>query len=204
MLFVHFSSAFATAGPIGGTPGSPTPPKGSLLVKVQVIRFASEALLLYQLRKIVRGYQDTGVEWQALSPVYAGGLGVDRLNRWLQEIMNPDGPPCHGGFRTGDRVIVTKTRYDAGQRAVNGEQGRVLGRMGDTIALRLDSGREVALRAEELRLSYCITVHKAQGSRYERVVFIIPERECGAFAVEERMQYVGRTRGREATVCMVY
>ena len=178
--------------------------KGSLLVKVQVIRFASEALLLYQLRKIVRGYQDTGVEWQALSPVYAGGLGVDRLNRWLQEIMNPDGPPCHGGFRTGDRVIVTKTRYDIGQRAVNGEQGRVLGSMGDTIALRLDSGREVALRAEELRLSYCITVHKAQGSRYERVVFIIPERECGAFAVEERTQYVGRTRGREATVCMVY
>ena len=118
--------------------------------------------------------------------------------------MNPDGLPCHGGFRTGDRVIVTKTRYDGGQRAVNGEQGRVLGGMGDTIALRLDSGREVALRADELQLSYCITVHKAQGSRYQCVVFIIPERECGAFAVEERMQYVGRTRGREATVCMVY
>ena len=178
--------------------------KGSLLVKVQVIRFASEALLLHQLRKVVCGYQDTGVEWQALSPVYAGGLGVDRLNRLLQEIVNPDGLPCHGGFRTGDRVIVTKTRYDGGQRAVNGEQGRVLGGMGDTIALRLDSGREVALRADELQLSYCITVHKAQGSRYQCVVFIIPERECGAFAVEERMQYVGRTRGREATVCMVY
>ncbi len=178
--------------------------KGSLLVRVQVIRFASEALLLHQLRKVVRGYQDTGVEWQALSPVYAGGLGVDRLNRWLQEIVNPDGLPCHGGFRTGDRVIVTKTRYDGGRRAVNGEQGRVLGGMGDTIALRLDSGREVALRVEELQLSYCITVHKAQGSRYERVVFVIPERECGTFAVEERMQYVGRTRGREATVCMVY
>ena len=144
------------------------------VTSVQVIRFASEALLLHQLRKVVCGYQDTGVEWQALSPVYAGGLGVYRLNRFLQEIVNPDGLPCHGGFRTGDRVIVTKTRYDGGQRAVNGEQGRVLGGMGDTIALRLDSGREVALRADELQLSYCITVHKAQGSRYQCVDFIAP------------------------------
>ena len=129
---------------------------------------------------------------------------MNRLNRLLQDIVNPDGLPCHGEFRTGDRVMITKTQYQGAERAVNGEQGRVLGVMGEAISLRLDSGREVALKADGLQLSYCISVHKAQGSRYQQVVFVIPEHECGVFALEERMQYVGRTRGREATVCMVY
>jgi len=178
--------------------------KGSLLVKVQVIRFASEALLLHQLRKLVCSYVHGGLEWQVLSPIYAGGLGVNRLNRLLQDIVNPDGLPCHGEFRVGDRVMITKTQYHGAERCVNGEQGRVLGVMDEAITLRLDSGREVALKADKLQLSYCITVHKAQGSRYQHVVFVIPEAECGAFALEARMQYVGKTRGRDATVCMVY
>lgn len=60
--------------------------KGSLLVKVQVIRFASEALLLHQLRKVVCGYQDTGVDGRRC-PLCTQEALVDRLNRLLQEIV---------------------------------------------------------------------------------------------------------------------
>ncbi len=66
--------------------------------------------------------------------------------------------------------------------------------------VRLDGGETVELSARDLELAYCLTVHKAQGSRYDTVVFVVPP-VAKDFAEHVHMQYVGMTRGRRATLC---
>lgn len=123
-----------------------------------------------------------------------------KLNEMLRKIRHPEAAQVGSkGFFIGDRVIsVENDYYDEGENAsslrhpdrkvdiFNGTEGVIEGwdEKTDTVRVRMFSpefsneGQIVCYRSQELSRfltpAYAITVHRAQGSQYPRVVFFMP------------------------------
>ena len=102
-------------------------------------------------------------------------------------------------FTLGDRVIINRNIYADGLLVVsNGDTGVVI-RKEDDEFYRVDvRGNIIMLRQKEMELAYALTVHRAQGSEYDYVIFAIPPGVRRDFITEE-MKYVGKTRGKIKT-----
>jgi exodeoxyribonuclease V alpha subunit len=104
-------------------------------------------------------------------------------------------------FSLGEPVMVTRNDYARG--LFNGDQGIVLkvARDGGPARLEVVFQTPEGLRAfavapllQSLELAYALTVHKAQGSEYDRVAIVLPE-EDGPFLTREIL-YTALTRAR--------
>lgn len=137
--------------------------------------------------EIVQNLRARGTDCQVISPMHKGDAGTDRLNEALQDALNPVPPgeldtyqvvSGFRKFRKGDRVIQTKNDYDRGTDGVfNGDSGVITSI--DHEEQQLDvlfDGRGIVtyefLDLDQLLLSYCLTVHKCQGSEYDTVVVV--------------------------------
>lgn len=162
-------------------------------------------------------------EIQVLTPMRKGNLGVENLNRILQEQLNPpssEKKEMKRGeviFRTGDKVMQIKNNYDAkwvirgkngikideGEGIFNGDVG-IVSRIDDfakTLTVLFEDDRQVEYpyaQLEELELSYAITIHKSQGSEYPAV--IMPILEGPRMLFNRNLLYTAVTR---ATKCVV-
>lgn len=134
------------------------------------------------------GYDIFG-DIQILAPGRKGELGVNELNKLLQEEINPSDPEKNeltvGNrvLREGDKVMQTRNNYDllwtrddgeTGEGIFNGEIGIVesVNRRSRIITVRYDD-RTAAYDfdfAPDLDLSYATTVHKSQGNEFEAVI----------------------------------
>lgn len=171
---------------------------------VYTYRHDSTEGVLNQLDQEIQAARDCGKFVQVLSPVKESSLGMHSLNRWLQMKLNPQGALLTDKFRLGDPIIVLRNAYDLPVSVLNGQTGLVIGSQAGRIVTRLSSGVEALVPESNLDLAYCMTVHKAQGSRFPVVIFVIPEQAYGSFTRDERLRYAGRTRGLERTVCLVH
>ena len=140
----------------------------------------------------------TAAEIQVLTPMRKGELGVENLNRVLQEYMNPPEEgrqeyETHGVcFREGDKVMQIKNNYqmewevrsargtikDAGTGIYNGDIGIIksINRFAEEMEIQFDDGRVVQYpfgSLEDLEHAYAVTIHKSQGSEYPAVVLPI-------------------------------
>lgn len=121
------------------------------------------------------------------------GWNTTYLNDVLRSALNPDGTHIVGtSLRVGDRIIIRKNMLleqgaagDAnqpGEQIVNGDTGFIRdfqvessGTNASSILLELDDGRSIRYPGKELEaigLAYALTVHAAQGSEYEVVIFV--------------------------------
>jgi exodeoxyribonuclease V alpha subunit len=141
---------------------------------------------------------------QVLSPMNKSELGVQNLNRLLQEALNSESKKdvqrFGTSYRVGDKVIQTRNNY---QREVfNGDIGRVVGLDEIDQVLRVDfDSREVEYEfseLDELSLAYAISIHKSQGSEYPAVV--IPVHTQHFVMLQRNLLYTGITRGRKLVV----
>jgi exodeoxyribonuclease V alpha subunit len=125
-------------------------------------------------------------EIQVLSPARKGELGVESLNKHLQDVINPkESGVTSGGvykFRVNDKVMQTANNYDivwtqgseSGTGIFNGEIGiiRSIVKEDDSVVIDFD-GKLADYTIDMLReveLAYAITVHKSQGSEFDAVV----------------------------------
>lgn len=162
-------------------------------------------------------------EIQVLTPMKKGNLGVESLNRILQEQLNPPAPDKKETkrgeviFRTGDKVMQIKNNYEAkwvirgrngikvdeGEGVFNGDVGIIV-RIDDftkSLTVLYEDNRQVEYtyaQLEELELSYAITIHKSQGSEYPAV--IMPLLEGPRMLLNRNLLYTAVTR---ATKCVV-
>ena len=135
---------------------------------------------------------------QVLTPMRKGELGVENLNKYLQEAINPPSPSkveyeTRGiVFREGDKVMQIRNNYqieweicskkgtliDAGTGLYNGDMGiiRNINRFAEEMEIVFDDGKTVHYpftQTEDLEHAYAVTIHKSQGSEYPAVVLPI-------------------------------
>ncbi len=156
---------------------------------------------------------------QVLTPMRKGLLGVDRLNRILQEYLNPkekgktEKEVGDRLFREGDKVMQIKNNYqleweistkygmtiDKGMGIFNGDMGiiRQIDTYEETVTVEYDEQRRVKYPyalLDELELAYAITIHKSQGSEYPAVV--IPLLSGPRQLYHRNLLYTAVTRAR--------
>lgn len=106
------------------------------------------------------------------------------INKRIQAKLNPRGQAIEfvfdkerqlrGDLRKGDRILFTKNHYEKGVQ--NGSLGTIclVTQNSEELGLvRLDSGLDITLDQDllnDIELGYCITLHKAQGSQFPRVI----------------------------------
>ena len=146
-------------------------------------------------KKLPRYVKAKMTDIQVLAPMKKGLLGVERLNRILQQYLNPPSVKKQEKeygerlFRVGDKVMQTKNNYqleweiatkyglvvDKGVGVFNGDIGIVtaIHTYDETVEVEFDEKRKVKYpfkMLDELELAYAITIHRSQGSEYPAVV----------------------------------
>ncbi len=133
--------------------------------------------------------------FQVITPMKGGTLGVNNLNKILQEYFNPNPKKCikrgEREFRLMDKVVHTKNENMtswSGEEFKNDEESatrRVFNGMSGLL-FKIDSDEEIAYVyypnedmvvqydydevKNLLELSYALTIHKVQGMEYDIVV----------------------------------
>ena len=164
-------------------------------------------------------------EIQILTPSRKSAVGVERLNKIMQEYLNPPSSSklekTYGDttFRVGDKVMQIKNDYqlaweklnrygiasECGTGVFNGDTGVIedINTFAEEMLVKFDDGRYVCYQftqLEELELAYAITVHKSQGSEYPAV--IIPMFQGPRMLMNRNILYTAVTRAKKC-VCMV-
>ena len=131
-----------------------------------------------------------------LTPQNTGPLGTKELNRYLQQLINPNGQPLGNRFvRVGDRVMQIRNNYDLD--VFNGNVGKILSWdvRSKTAHVELIGGRLVIYTSEHLGglvPAYAATVHKSQGNGFPAVIGII--HRSHAFMLRRNLVYTMITR----------
>ena len=158
-------------------------------------------------------------EIQVLTPTRKGLLGVERLNRILQEYLNPkDASKAEylrgeNLFREGDKVMQIRNNYqieweirgkhgmpvERGTGVFNGDMGivREINEYTEKLTVEFDEYRFVEYPfagLEELELAYAVTIHKSQGSEYPAVV--IPLLPGPRMLMNRNLLYTAVTRAK--------
>ena len=167
----------------------------------------------------------TPFDIQVITPTRKGTLGVEAMNVYLRDRINPPSPSKKEYlyretlFREGDKVMQIKNNYkaewevvgkynipiDAGVGVFNGDLGRIIeiSEPFNRIKVEFDDKRRVDYQfsdLDELELAYAITVHKSQGSEYEAVV--MPIMGGPKQLLNRNLLYTAVTRARQCLVLM--
>ena len=147
-----------------------------------------------QARQCLNDFARLGV----LCALREGPWGVHAFNLGLARSLGLPG----GGWYGGRPVVVT--RNDSALGLMNGDVGLCLPRAvnGQTVlqvafADGTDGVRWVApTRLEHVDTALAMTVHQAQGSEFDRVLLVLPERDAPVLSRE--LIYTGITRARHS------
>ena len=160
---------------------------------------------------------------EVLSPMRKYELGVENLNKRLQETLNP---PMKGKtekvknniiFRVGDKVMQIHNNYrlewtiynndgsvdESGIGVFNGDTGVIteIDDFNEVINVKFDDRREVMYPyaiLDELEHAFAITVHKSQGSEYPAV--IVPLYSGPPRLMSRNLIYTAVTRAKQMVV----
>ena len=195
------------------------------------LRRSDPNLIISNIIELIRdklpGYVDAKpFDIQVLAPMRKGALGVERLNRILQEYLNPPSDEkkekMFGDlkFRVGDKVMQVKNNYqieweirggrygivvERGQGIFNGDMGviREVNDFANILTIEFDEGRFVDYpysNLEELELAYAVTIHKSQGSEYPAV--ILPLLTGPRMLFSRNLLYTAVTRARKCVMIL--
>ena len=162
----------------------------------------------------------TKYDIQVLTPSRKGELGVENLNKILQQYINPPASNKREKqwgeviIRENDKVMQIKNDYQMewkivtpkgltikeGSGVFNGDCGiiREINEFAGTVTVEFDEGKLVEYTGatlEELELAYAITIHKSQGSEYPAV--IIPLLNAPRPLLNRNLLYTAVTRARK-------
>ena len=189
---------------------------------VNVIYKHTIQLILEKMPK----YVDAGpLDIQVLTPMRKGALGVESLNRILQQYLNPadaSKKEYQSGetlFRVGDKVMQIKNNYkleweilskyhipiDRGLGVFNGDMGIIkeIDKNTEQVVVEYDECKTVKYSfsmLDELELAYAITIHKSQGSEYPAV--ILPILTGPRMLMNRNLLYTAITRAKKCVTIL--
>ena len=176
------------------------------------------------MRDKLPGYVNSTInELQVMTPMRKGPLGVEVLNSFLQNKLNPTSKQKNEKeydatvFREGDKVMQIKNNYqkewyiynekhfpvDKGLGVYNGDIGVIkeIDMFSESFTICFDDGKVSKYEFSEfneIELAYAITVHKSQGSEYPAV--IIPIYKGPAMLMNRNLIYTAITRAKRCVV----
>ena len=124
-----------------------------------------------------------------LSPTKKGVCGTINLNQEIQRLFNRNKGKNYGKieFKKNDRVMQIKNNYDliweqgdnVGVGVFNGDTGKILNidEKEKNIKVQFDDGKiskYLFSELDQLLHSYVMTVHKSQGSEFDKVILVLP------------------------------
>jgi exodeoxyribonuclease V alpha subunit len=139
--------------------------------------------------------------FRILCALREGPFGVAGLNQLTEGILEEAGLIKLLGPWYAHRPIMI-TRNDYNLKLFNGDIGIVLpdAASGEPRAFFTGPENEVRkflpLRLPEHQTAYALTVHKSQGSEFDRVLLVLPDRESPVLSRE--LLYTGITRARKS------
>lgn len=164
----------------------------------------------YGFNKLLENYEADDI--MVLSPTKKGNLGTISINTVIQDIVNPksdDKVEYEYGtgvfYRVGDSIINTKNLYEV--NTIDGEKTNVVnGDMGKIIEIDLHNKKmiidygfaKVPVSFSDLDTilhSYCITIHKSQGSAAKAVIVLFDKSHT--YQLNANLIYTAITRAKE-------
>ena len=152
----------------------------------------------------MEGVQEYGLDQVCLiAPVKDGPAGVKSLNSRARDILNPPSelkPEVTSGrtiFRLGDRVMETRNSGEV----VNGDIGYITDVKQKEVTIQFLSGETVQYPQGELYHivhAYSVTVHKSQGSEYEKVITCL--QDSNKHMIRRSIVYTALTRGKDDVI----
>ncbi|PMO91327.1 hypothetical protein BCS98_12250 [Vibrio breoganii] len=135
-------------------------------------------------------YAENATETQVISAMYGGNGGIDAINSLCQQRYNPQGQRLefvingtanYLDIRENDPIIFVENNWDRGVQ--NGTLGKLLN-VGKPTAetedrevsladVLIDTGEMIPLTVDlldSIKLAYSISLHKAQGSQFKRII----------------------------------
>ncbi|SPD72124.1 RecBCD enzyme subunit RecD [uncultured Desulfobacterium sp.] len=140
--------------------------------------------------------------FRVLCALRKGPFGVTAINRMTEEILKKTGLiEPEKTWYAGRPVLITRNDYSLG--LFNGDMGIALKDRDSNNDLRvffLTADGELRklhpARLPEHETSYAMTVHKSQGSEFDDVLFILPDR--GSAVLTRELIYTGITRAKKS------
>ncbi len=145
---------------------------------------------------------------QVLAPMYKGIVGIDNINLFLQNCLNPKTIEkkeitfFNKIFRLGDKVIQLANRPE--KNIMNGDIGYIKhvfledDNDEDTKLIIDYDGNEVSYSESELNdisLAYCISIHKSQGSEFDIVILVLSK--SYSIMLRKKLLYTAVTRAKK-------
>lgn len=171
------------------------------------------SLLLDIVKKAIDKGYDILKDIQILIPMYRGMVGIDEVNKEIQNLVNPKKDienfeinHFSKTYRVNDKIIQLINRPEKG--IMNGdigyiaslntnEDGEVIGISAVFDDVKVDYTKE---ELEEITLAYAITIHKAQGSEFN--VVIMPISSMYYPMLKRKLIYTGITRAKEKLIML--
>ena len=155
----------------------------------QIIDTKTDEESLEKIKEIMRKMYDpkNPFSTQILCPARKGLVGIQNLNLYLQELLNPGTKGFQYGttkFKVNDKVIFMRNNYTIVPiQNTNREMGLFNGDIG-IIRQILPEGLVIEVRGlnylitrdnmDDLSLCYSMTIHKSQGSEFENAIIMMP------------------------------
>jgi exodeoxyribonuclease V alpha subunit len=139
-------------------------------------------------------------QFRVLTPLRQGPFGVESLNRLIEQILTDAGLiEKSGRWYHGRPVMITRNDYNL--RLFNGDIGLTLKdpELGEMrVAFATPEGtirRVLPARLPAHETAFAMTVHKSQGSEWDRVLLLVPD--AAEDFITRELLYTGVTRARK-------
>ena len=148
-------------------------------------------------------------EFQVLVPMYKGSVGIDIINKTLQEVFNPNYNDLeeliysNTIFRENDKVIQLVNDVD--NNVFNGDIGyidKVITYPKKSIIVNFSNNKVIYEQEDfdKINLAYAMSIHKSQGSEYDNVVVVIANSHKRMFY--NKLIYTAATRAKKNLIIL--
>ena len=149
--------------------------------------------------------------FQILTPYLSGLSGADGLNDFFQRTFKNEFKLelAQGLFKESDKIIRTKNYYEFESNELlisNGSIGIIRENNKEVLQFQEDGYKEIKLKTlrkserEFFELAYAISVHKSQGSGFDHLFIIIPDRPG---LLSRELIYTALTRCRKSVTLFI-
>ncbi|MBU5635179.1 exodeoxyribonuclease V subunit alpha [Geomonas sp. Red69] len=140
--------------------------------------------------------------FRILCAMRSGPYGVEAINQLVRQRLAQAGLiHPHGRWYAGEPVMITRNDYNLG--LFNGDVGLILpdAENGGELRAFFPSGsggmrKVLPLRLPEYECAFAMTVHKSQGSEFEKVLLVLPDRDNPVLTRE--LLYTAITRAKKS------